>query len=150
MYPPTQRPSPEDNVSLMITTIEKSKHEILLATKYLDLVVVQSLVFALQRDIKLKTITSEKIDLSNLKMLGFVRNIRPIFLKSFLSGENNYRWGKVPLSFIIIDGEIAIFEIPNKEFKIAFVSADKEVAKPLSSLFFEIWNRSQILHLPSL
>ena len=141
----------KDLVTLLTATVEKSKSEVLLATKYLDLVVVQSLIFALQRNVKLKTITSEKIDLANLKMLaGFVRNIRPVFLKFFLGGESNYRWGEVPMSFVVIDGEIAIFEIPNKEFKLAFVSADKEVAKPLTRLFMELWNQSQVLKMPSL
>lgn len=141
----------KDLISLLVAAIEKSKSEILLATKYLDMAVVQSIVFALQRDIKIKTITSEKMDFSGfIKLLGgFVRSLRPNSLKFVVGGENNYRSGDVQLSFMIIDNEITVFEIPNKEFKLAFVSTDKEVVKILSSLFWEIWNQSRTLHMPS-
>ena len=142
----------KDLTNLLVAAIEKSKSEILLATKYVDMVVVQSLVFALQREVKIKTVTSEKVDFSSFIKLvgGFMRNIRLTSLKLFLGGENNYRSGDVPLSFIIIDGEITVFEVPNSEFKAAFASTDKEVAKVLSHFFWELWNRSQILYMPSL
>ncbi len=142
----------KDLVSLLVATIEKSKSEILLATRYVDMVVVQSLVSALQRNVKIKSITSERVDFSSFIKLvgGFMRNIRPTSLKFFLGGENNYRSGDVPLSFIVIDGEITVFELPNSEFRTAFVSTDKETGKILSHLFWELWNRSQILPMPSL
>jgi sugar-specific transcriptional regulator TrmB len=142
----------KDLISLLVTVIEKSKSEILLATRYVDMVVVQSIVFALQRDIKAKTITSESVDFSSfIKLLGsFMRNIRPDTLKFVLGGENNYRSGDVPLSFMIVDGEITVFEIPDREFRVAFVSTDKEIEKILSRLFWEIWKQSKALHMPSL
>ena len=142
----------KDLTSLLVAAIEKSKSEILLATRYLDVTVVQSIIYALQRNVKLKSITSEKVDFpSFIKLLvRFVRNIGPHALKFVAGGENNYKSGDVPLSFIVIDGEITIFEIPNNEFKAAFVSTDKEVGKIMSHLFWELWNGSQILHIPSL
>ncbi len=143
----------KDLVSLLVAAIEKSKSEILLATRYLDMVVVQSIIFALQRDIKIKTITSEKVDFSSfIKLLGrFVRNIRPTALKFIVGGENNYRTGDVPLSFMLIDDEITIFEIPDKEFRLAFVTTDKEIGKILSRLFWDIWKQSKALpHVKSI
>jgi hypothetical protein len=139
-----------DLVNLLVATIEKSKSEILLATKYLDATVIQSIIFALQRDIKIKTITSEKVDFTGfIKLLsGFVRNFRPNALKFIVGGENNYRSGDVPLSFIIVDDEIAVFEIPDNEFRLAFVSSDKEVVIILARLFREIWSKSKTLHIP--
>ena len=141
----------KDLISVIAATIEGSKSEILLATKYLDMSVVQSIIFALQRDIKIKTITSEKVDFSGfIKLLGgFVRSLRPNALKFVIGGENNYRSGDVPLSFMIVDNETAVFEIPDNEFRLAFVSTDKEVVKILSRLFREIWNQSKTLHMPS-
>jgi sugar-specific transcriptional regulator TrmB len=142
----------KDLISLLTTVIEKSKSEILLATKYLDMVVVQSIVYALQRDIKIKTITSEKVDFSGfIKLLGgFVRSFRPSTLKFFVGGENNYRSGDVPLSFMIVDNEIAVFEIPDKDFRLAFVSTDKEVVKILCRLFRDLWNQARTLHMSNL
>ena len=140
-----------DLISVLVATIEKSQSEILLATKYLDITVVQSIIFALQRGIKIKTITSEKVDFSGFINLlgGFVKSFRPNTLKFVVGGENNYRSGDVPLSFMIIDDEITVFEIPDKEFRFALVSTDKEVVKILSRLFREIWNQSRTLHMPS-
>jgi hypothetical protein len=114
--------------------------------------VVQSIVFALQRDIKIKTITSERVDFSGfIKLLSrFMSNIRPNVLKFVIGGENNFRSGDVPLSFLIVDGEITVFEIPDKEFRLAFVSTDKEVVKILSRLFWEIWKQARALHMPSI
>jgi len=139
-------------ISFLVTAIEESKLEILLATRYLDLAVIQSIVYALERNVKLKTITSAKVDLSALIRLtgGFIRNIRPNLIKFSIGGDSNYRSGEVPLSFVIIDNEIAIFEIPNKHFRTAFVSNDKKTVKPLSGLFLELWNQSQKLHVPNL
>jgi predicted transcriptional regulator len=140
-----------DLINVLVATIEKSQSEILLATKYLDITAIQSIIFALQRGIKIKTITSEKVDFSGFINLlsGFVRSFRPNTLKFGIGGENNYRSGDVPLSFMIVDDEITVFEIPDKEFRFAFVSTDKEVVKILSRLFREIWNQSRMLHIPS-
>ena len=139
----------KDLITVLVATIEKSKSEILLATKYLDITVVQSIIFALQRNITIKTITSEKVDFSGfVKLLGsFVRNLRPNALKFVVGGENNYRSGNLPLSFMIVDNEISVFEIPDDKFRLAFVSTDKEVVKSLCSLFWEIWNQSRKLHM---
>jgi len=141
----------KDLTKVVETAIEKSKSEILLATRYLDMAVVQSIMFAVQRGIKIKTITSEKVDFSGfIKLLGgFVKSFRPNTFRFLVGGESNFRSGDIPLSFMIIDGKIAIFEIPNKEFKVAFVSIDKEVVKILSHLFHEIWSRSRTLHIQS-
>ena len=120
----------KDLTSLLAGSIEKSNSEILMATRYIDMVVVQSIIFALQRDVKVKTITNERADFSSfIKLIGsFLKNIRPNTLK-LVAGRDNYRIANVPLSFIIVDNELTIFEIPDKEFQLAFVSTDKEVCK---------------------
>jgi predicted transcriptional regulator len=141
----------KDLINVLVTTIEKSKSEILLATKYLDMTVIQSIIIALERDVKIKTITSEKVDFSGfIKLLGgFVGSMRPSAFKFVVGGENNYRSGNIPLSFMIVDNEITIFEIPDDKFRLAFVLCDKEVVKVLGVLFWEIWNQSKTLHIQS-
>jgi hypothetical protein len=140
-----------DLTNLLAASIEKSNSEILLATRYIDMIVVQSITYALQKNVKVKTITNEKVDFSSfIKLVGdFMKNIRPNALK-LVAGQDNYRVGDVPFSFIIVDDEITIFEIPDKEFQLAFVSTDKEVAKSLSHLFWETWKASKTLRIPSL
>jgi hypothetical protein len=140
-----------DLTTLLASLIEKSSSEILLATRYMDMVVIQNIIFALQRNVKIKTITNEKVDFSSfIKLIGgFLKNIRPNALK-LVAGRENYRIGEVPLSFIIIDNEITVFEIPDKEFQLAFVSTDREVTKSLSHLFWETWKDSKTFRIPSL
>jgi len=140
-----------DLTSLLAASIEKSNSEILLATRYIDMVVVQCIIFALQRNVKVKTITNEKVDFTSFIKLvgGFLKNIRPNALK-LVAERDNYRIGDVPLSFIIVDNEITIFEIPDKEFQLAFTSTDKEVAKSLCHLFWETWKKSRTLRIPNL
>jgi len=139
-------------INLLETAIDKSRIEILLATRYLDLGVIQSIVYALDRNVKLKTLTSEKIDFAAfIKLSGsLLRNIRPNLMRFSLSAGNNYRIGEVPLSFVVVDEEITIFEIPNNQFKMAFVSTDKKTVKLLSGYFTELWNQSSRLRFPTL
>ena len=138
-------------IKILESAIDNSKTEILLATRYFDLGVIQSLVYALDRNVKLRTITSEKIDFAAFIKLsgGFLRNIRPSLMKFSLGAGSNYRTGSVPLSFTVIDQDIAIFEIPNDHFKMAFVTTDKKTLKLLSTFFGELWNRSPKLRLPT-
>lgn len=137
-------------ISILVSAIDSSKTEILLATKYFDLGVIQSLVYALDRNVKLRSLTSEKMDFAAfIKLSGsFLRNIRPNLMRFSLGAGSNYRAGHVPLSFVVIDQEIAIFEIPNEHFKMAFVSTDKKTLKLLSAFFDELWNQSPKLRLP--
>jgi predicted transcriptional regulator len=139
-------------INVLETSIDKSKTEILLATRYLDLGVIQSIVYALDRNVKLKTITSEKIDFSAfIKLTGsLLRNIRPNLMRFSLSAGSNYRTGEVPLSFVVIDEEITIFEIPNNKFRMAFVSTDKKTVRLLTDYFGELWNQSPKLRMPTL
>jgi hypothetical protein len=134
--------------SFLLEAIEKTKSEILLMTRYVDLVVIQSLIYALERNVKLKTVTSSKIDFQAfIKMLGgTLFNIRPNLTK-FLVDRENYKSGDVPLSLIVIDNKIAVFEIPDRKFKSAFVSMDKQIVRILSGLFWEIWNQSETLRI---
>ena len=138
-------------IHFMVEAINKSKSEILLATRFVDLAVIQSLTFALERKIKLKTLNDTNLDYPTFFKLivGTLRNFRPNISKFFVDAENSYRSVAVPLSFIIIDGELALFEIPNKQFKTAFVSMDKEVVGCLSAFFVELWNQSASLNVPN-
>ena len=133
-------------IVFLVDTIDKTKSEILLATRYIDFSVMQRLSYVLERNVNVKSVTSSKIDLAGaMKLLGdALFSIRPNFLK-FLGSKANYRYGDVPLSLIIIDGEITVFEIPDKQFKAAFVTMDKEIVRILSGLFWELWKQSQTL-----
>ena len=138
-------------INLMNTLINQSTHEILLATKYLDLTVIQHLVQAINRDVKVKSVTDKNIDFPGFfKLLSiFAKNIRPNLIR-FYRNESNYKVGDVPLSFIIIDNNICVFEFPSREFQIAFLLTDKRSLTILSNYFLEIWNRSDNMKIPDI
>ncbi|MHA1988998.1 MAG: winged helix-turn-helix domain-containing protein [Promethearchaeota archaeon] len=129
--------------------IENSTSEILLLTKYLDLTVIQNLIKAINRDVKVKSITDKNIDFpSFFKLLSiFVKNIRPNLLKFFSNGSN-YKVGVVPFSLVIIDNYICIYELPSEDFHIAFLLNDKKAINKISKIFWEIWDQSNKMEIP--
>ncbi len=126
--------------------IEQSKSEILIASRYLDLAVVQRLIYALDRNVKVKTVTNSKVDVASLlKLLGdALIDARPN-MANLLIDKSNYKTGEVPFSLAVIDNEIAVFEIPNKYFKSAFAFMDKQAVHILAGLFWELWNHAESL-----
>ena len=140
-------------VELLRNLIETATSQILIATRYVDFSVSQSLVEALQRGVELKSITDKNLNLPRfLKLIGsFLRNINPNLLKHYLSGRGrDFRIGEVPISFSIIDNETVVFEIPTKEFKIAFLSKDKAVLKVFSDIFWKNWKNSPAFDITAL
>ena len=140
-------------VELLRNLIETATSQILIATRYVDFSVSQSLVEALQRGVELKSITDKKLNLPGfLKLIGgILRSIRPNLLKYYLSGAvRDFRIGDVPISFSIIDNETVVFEIPTEEFKMAFLSKDKAVLKVFSDIFWKNWKNSPAFDITAL
>jgi DNA-binding transcriptional ArsR family regulator len=135
-------------VKLLNVSIEKSKHDVFLSTRYVELSVAQNLLYALQRGVKVKSLSNKRLDLRSLfKLLKIIsRNMRHSSIPSFIN-NSDYRVGDVPLSFIVIDNTIAVFEIPSDEFKMAFHTTDRQIVKILSDFFLGIWNKSNRLRL---
>ncbi len=142
----------ETLVKTLSNLFDQAKSQILIATRYVDFSVSQSLVQAVQRGVELKSVTDKRLNLPQfLKLIGgLLRNIRPNLLKHYLTNRGDYRIGTVPISFSLIDKEIVVFEVPTKEFRIAFVSDDKEVLKVFYNIFWKIWKNSQEIDLTPL
>ena len=138
-------------VDFLANSIDKAKSEILLATRFVDFAVIQSLAYALERNVKLKTLNDTQLDYpAFFKLIEVVhRDIRPSISNFFIDANKHYRSVDVPLSFIVIDDEITLFEIPNKQFKTAFVSVDTSIVASLTRFFWELWNQSTSLNVPN-
>src|SRR4030042_1132199 len=128
--------------------MEKSRHDVSISTRYVDLSVSQNLLCALQRGVKVQSLSNRGLDLRSLfRLLKIVaRDMRYKSMSSFIN-NSDYRVGDVPLSFIILDNEIGVFEIPSDEFKMAFYTTDRRIVKILSDFFIEIWDKSTKLSL---
>jgi DNA-binding transcriptional ArsR family regulator len=138
-------------VETMISLIERSRFQIFLATRYLDLSVTQSLIHAVERGVELRTVTSKDVKLLEFMKLvmGFVRRLRSDVLKLY-GKVDNYRIGNVSLSFVVVDREVVIFELPSEEFKLAFLSRNKVVVEGFYESFLELWNASSKFPSPLL
>jgi predicted transcriptional regulator len=138
-------------IKTVVNTIDNSNTEILLATRFIDFSVIQSISCALERNVKINTLNDPKLDYPAFFKLieGIHRDIRPNIANFFVDPEKKFRSANVPLSFIVIDNEITLFEVPNSTFRAAFLSTDKQIVKVLSELFWEIWQQSKSLNVPS-
>jgi DNA-binding PadR family transcriptional regulator len=134
-----------DLVKLLTNLIERARSQILIATRYVDFSVSQSMIQALQRGVKLKSVTDKRLNLPQfLKLIGgLLRNINSNLLKYYLTSKD-YRIGDIPISFSIVDNEVVVFELPTKEFEMAFLSKDKTVLKVFHDIFWKIWKNSPV------
>ncbi|MEM2272831.1 MAG: hypothetical protein QXX56_01270 [Candidatus Bathyarchaeia archaeon] len=128
----------------IIGLVEGAKTQILLATRYLDLSVAQSLMQAVLRGIELKSVTSEKINLPEVIKLisGFVRGTRSNLLEvlSLAAKTGNYRVGNVPTSFMVVDDEVVLWELPTEKFELAFISRNKALIEAFKKHFWSLWD----------
>jgi DNA-binding transcriptional ArsR family regulator len=134
----------------LVNAIVRSKDQVLLATNFIDFSVIQSISVALERGIEVNTLNDPKLDYRSFFKLieGVHREIRPGLAKFFVDADKHYRQTPVPVSFIIIDNETALFEVPSLQFKIAFASTDRQTIKVLTEYFWDLWQQSKSLNLP--
>jgi len=142
----------EGLVKVTVRLVDEAKSQVLLATRYLDLQVSQSLIHAVARNVELRSVTSEALNLPQfMKLLGsFARNIRPNILKipSIAGKMDNYRVGNVPTSYLIVDGETVVWELPTESFEMAFISRDRRVLETFKNNFWTLWKTASPLPLP--
>jgi hypothetical protein len=111
---------------------------------------VQSVSSAIDRNVTVKTLNDPKLDYpSFFKVIeGVQRDVRPNFSNFFVEPDEKFRKILVPFSFVVIDHEIALFEVPNKQFKLAFSTMDGQIIRVLEELFWELWQNSTSLNVP--
>jgi predicted transcriptional regulator len=139
-----------DLARFLVSAISRSKAQVLLATNFIDFSVIQSVSVALERGIEVNTLNDPKLDYpSFFKLIEEVRReIRSGLTKFFVDADKHYRQTPVPVSFIIIDNEMALFEVPSLQFKIAFASTDRQTIKVLTEYFWDLWQQSKSLNVP--
>jgi len=141
-----------DLVEKLVNDIESSKDSIFLASRYLDLKVIEACIRAIKRGIKFMGITSGE-NFKKLRDLSIF--ITPKLLKILLKilSQNTIielvREIDVPYSFCIIDHKYCYFEFPQikNEFTIAFRIIDEDIGKKFENLFFDLWNKGSRIKL---
>jgi predicted transcriptional regulator len=142
-------------VERIVEEIKASKEEILLATRYIDNKVVDSLFKAMNRGVNTKGIIAKENleDRFNKLELMLSPSLMLSIVQYFSDPEigDSIRDGNVPFSFCIMDGRHCFFELPsmgNHDFSISFFVDDEEIGKKFTKMFNALWEISEAKTIP--
>ena len=142
-------------VERIVEEIKVSKEEILLATRYIDNKVIDSMFKAQTRSIKSKVIMAKENLEDKVNKLQLM--LSPGIVMSLLEYLNDpdlddlARDGNVPFSFCIMDGRHCFFELPsmgNHDFSIAFFVDDEEIGERFTKMFNSLWESAEAKSVP--
>ena len=142
-------------VERIVEEIKVSKEEILLATRYIDNKVIDSMFKAQTRSIKSKVIMAKENLEDKVNKLQLM--LSPGIVMSLLEYLNDpdlddlARDGNVPFSFCIMDGRHCFFELPsmgNHDFSIAFFVDDEEIGERFTKMFNTLWESAEAKSVP--
>jgi predicted transcriptional regulator len=148
-------PSYERLVERIVEEIKVSKEEILLATRYIDNKVIDSMFKAQTKSIKSKVIMAKENLEDKVNKLQLM--LSPGMVMSLLEYLNDpdlddlVRDGNVPFSFCIMDGKHCFFELPsmgNHDFSIAFFVDDEEIGERFTKMFNTLWESAEAKSVP--
>jgi DNA-binding transcriptional ArsR family regulator len=132
--------------------IETAEHEILLASRYIDLAVWHSLMRSLERGVKLYAISDVKINvpqiLSILKDALWSQDVTKT-VKTMLSSDNiNFRFHELPYSFSVVDGDQCTVELAypperRRNFLCGISMINRTLGEQLKGLFQRLWTLSE-------
>ncbi|MFQ6011926.1 MAG: TrmB family transcriptional regulator sugar-binding domain-containing protein [Nitrososphaerales archaeon] len=141
----------EDLVAVVQEEIDKCKKEIVFATRYQDFRVVQSMLRAVSRGVKVTSLVSDKVDLSHrLQMLGnFFSHPETIKLWHELRASPNLtvKHCNLPYSFAAFEGARCVIEVVNpvesENFFIALIFENESLCENLVKNFNKLWQTAE-------
>ena len=147
-------------VSAIVRRVEFCKNEILLANRFLDETILNSLVRkADSSKINVKVLTDSsliaqyfKIEGNDLRLKNDVDNKKSTERINTVSspwnlGKVDRRISKIPFSMIILDGrevgiEIVNWNDPRNFYGVMFVKGDQVTLKAIQDLYYEMWDNA--------
>jgi predicted transcriptional regulator len=145
----------EELIRKICKGIQDARKIVLLASRYFDLTFAKYLIESLEREIKIYVVTD--FDMPSLLSFAikFIKNYKMIIpLIKLLKNEKILvrRTGNLPISFMIIDEIICIFELPSltKEFETALWIDYKPIVEKMTDIFWKIWGKSTNIDLKDL
>jgi len=142
----------EDLVKITTNLVKDCKESILMATKYIEIRVIDASINAIDRGVKVKGVV-EKMDqfTSGIKLVFTILS-NPLKIKSFLNFLNSenleIRFSKFPYTFYIIDRKYSLIEIKNPitdDFQFAVFISNEEYSGKMLTIFDSLWNTSSKL-----
>jgi len=139
----------EKVVNDVIEYIDKAEEEILFASRYYDIRVMESLLKAAERGVRMYFLINKEIKISNavrvfLSFLLTNHESLSIILKILNSPKIKIRYIKLPYTFLIVDGKYSMVEVPTpleKRFSLAFFFHDKKLSQKLLKSFNKLWKK---------
>jgi len=141
----------EELVEKLVEHINLSKNNLLIASKYIDTRVINTMLKAFNRGVTFKAIMSKgNLDgkLNKLRLLLSPKLLMGLleFLGAPISLEDTFRELDIPFSFCIIDDQYCFFELPSlmeSEFSIAFFLVDKGTSERFTRFFHQLWEKGE-------
>jgi hypothetical protein len=151
-------------VSAIVRRVEFCKNEILLANRFLDEIIINSLVRkADSSKINVKVLTDSsvleqyfKIEGNDLRLKNEVDNTKSTERINMVSGpwyvgKVDRRISKVPFSMIILDGkevgiEIVNWNDPGNFYGVFFIRESGKALKIMRERYYEMWNNAYPLY----
>lgn len=142
-------------VEKIVEEIKATQESTLLATRYIDNKVIDSMFKAQTKGIKSKVIMAKDNLEDKVNKLQLL--LSPGLMMSLLEYLNDpdlddlARDGNVPFSFCIMDGRHCFFELPsmgNHDFSIAFFVDDEEIGEKFTKMFNALWESAEAKSVP--
>jgi len=139
-------PSYERLVEKLIDVVQRAEHSILLASRYIDNKVIDSMIKVTKNGPSIKVLMAKEHledKVNKLQLLlspGLILSMLEFFSDPNL--DELMRDGNVPFNFCIIDGSRCFFELPsfgNNDFTIAFFVQDSEIGSKFTKMFTMLW-----------
>ncbi len=138
----------EELVNKLVSDINSAQESVYLASRYIDLRVVEASCKAHRRGIDMRGLISKELLVNQINLIKFLLfpTILKLVFEIFSTNDHLVRECEIPYSFCIIDELICYFELPSIEgdFSIAFRVVDKNLAKKFNKIFFNLWDKSDI------
>ena len=150
-------PTYDKLVEKLVTEISTSKKTVLLASRYIDNRVIDSLLKATSKEVEFKVLMA-KYDLED-KMNKLQMILSPKLVMSMIEYfsapgfEDRMRDADIPFSFCILDEDRCFFELPSlgeSKFSIAFFMTDAEIGSRFTSYYETLWEISEKKSMPKL
>lgn len=150
-------PTYDKLVEKLVTEMSGVKRTILLASRYVDNRVIDSLLKVANKGVEFKVIMA-KHDLED-KMNKLQMILSPKLVMSMIEYfsspdiDDRMRDGEIPFSFCIIDDTHCFFELPSlgeSSFSIAFFLSDKDIGTRFSAYYDALWEMSEKKSMPKL
>jgi len=138
----------EDLVKELVNAIDQAEDSVYLVSRYSDIRVIEAIIRALQRGVKIRILVKRSGLTDRINMLRTLLSPRTfkVLIEANKELSAMIRKTDISYSFVIIDGKLAGIEVshPTKDiFYLGFIFQNADVCRRLGSIFNEMWEKAK-------